>query len=263
MESGPHRAPGGEVNQPEFSPAFSAETTERFGRPFRYFPVAVSSEAMALAWANTEDAPQGATVLVDHEIGPRGLHGRLWTPALTDSLACAVVVRPELSAEEGEALWLLAGLSAADAAEAVLGSPVQTWWPDEAVVTGTRDTLAAVRAEIQLGPGKVKTSVVTIRMDLVALGLGRERRDEALAAVVEAVDSRSAELAAEGPPGIAAAYESKCGVMGKRVKLTLLPKGETRGIAARVNRTARLELESPTGMVERIGVDQLRTLEVV
>lgn len=245
------------------SPAFAAETTERFGRPFRHFPVAVSSEAMALGWANTEDAPQGATVLVDHEIGPRGLHGRLWAPPLADSLVCAMVLRPELSAEEGEVTWLLAGLAAARAAEVASGLATQTWWPDEAVEAGTRNCLAAVRAEIQLGPGKVKHVVATFRMDLVKLGLGREGRDTALEALVNAVDALCAELAADGPPAIAAAYEQRCGVLGKRVKLQLLPKGETRGTAARVNRTARLELESQTGMVERIGVDQLRTLEVV
>ncbi|MGQ0743036.1 MAG: hypothetical protein ACT4OS_01590 [Acidimicrobiales bacterium] len=242
---------------------FAADTTERFGRPFRHFPVAVSAEAMAQAWANTEDGPEGAVVLVDHEIGPRGLHGRLWTTPLADSLLCSIVARPLLSAEEGEVMWLVAGLAVAKAAESVSGLKVSTWWPDEVVVAGTRDTLAAVRAEIALGPGKVKNVVLTVRMDLIRLGLGREGRDQALEALVVAMDEIAADLAAEGPPAVAAAYEGRCAVLGRRVKLTLLPKGETRGVASRVNRTARLELESPTGMVERIGVDQLRTLEVV
>lgn len=244
-------------------PAPDVPTVERFGRPFRHFPVAVSSEAMALAWANSEDAPQGAVVMVDHEIGPRGLHGRLWPVPLADSLLCAVVLRPTLSVEEGEVTWLLAGLAAADAAEAATGRTIQTWWPDSIVETGHKDPLAAVRAEIQLGPGKVRGVVLTIRMNLVGLGLGRDGRDKALEAVVTAVDRRCEELAADGAPAIAAAYEKRCAVLGERVRVTLLPKGETRGVARHVGRSARLELESPTGMVERIGVDQLRELTVI
>ncbi|HWI04298.1 MAG TPA: hypothetical protein VNT52_10840, partial [Acidimicrobiales bacterium] len=73
-------------------PGLETETIEQFGRPMRRFPVAVSAEAMALAWANQEDAPQGATVVVEHEIRAGGLHGRLWEVPATDSLACSVVL---------------------------------------------------------------------------------------------------------------------------------------------------------------------------
>ena len=57
-------------------PGLETATVERFGHPMRLCPVAVSAEAMALAWANQEDAPQGATVVVEHGIRPSGLHGR-------------------------------------------------------------------------------------------------------------------------------------------------------------------------------------------
>ena len=244
-------------------PAPKAETVERFGHPFRHFPVAVSSEAMALAWANTEEGPQGATVMVDHEIGPRGLHGRLWTVPMSESLACAMVLRPKLSAEEGGVGWLLASLAAAEAAEAITGKALRTWWPDAVVEDGSSEPLSSVRAEIQLGPGKVRCLVLTLRMNLAALGLSRERRDEALEAVVAATDRWSTELDSDGPDGIAAAYESRCALIGQRVRITLLPKGETRGMAKRVSRGALLELESPSGMVERIGVDQLNQLTVI
>ncbi len=244
-------------------PAPNAETVERFGRPFRHFPVAVSSEAMALAWANTEDGPHGATVMVDHEIGPRGLHGRLWTVPMTNTLACSMVMRPKLSVEEGGVAWLLGSLVAADAAEAAIGRTVRTWWPDAVVEPGSADPLGAVRAEIQLGPGKVRCLVLTIRMNLAALGFTRERRDEVLEALAGAADRWHGELEADGPPAVAAAYENRCALIGERVRITLLPKGETRGVAKRVSRGASLELESPSGMVERIGVDQLNQLTVI
>lgn len=239
------------------------ETIERFGRPTRHFPVAVSAEAMALAWANQENGPAGATVVVDHEIGPRGLHGRLWEVPLPQTLAFSVVLRPTLTVEEGNVAWLLAALAGAEGAESISGHSLATWWPDLIVEASAPAELAgAVRAEVQLGPGKVKSAIVTIRLDLERLGLANERKDDLLEAVVLAID-RASERLDEGASAIAAAYEGRCALVGKRIKMRLLPKGETRGTAARIDRSARLELESPSGMVEKIGVDQVAALEVI
>ena len=243
-------------------PSLQTETVERFGRPMRSFPVAVSTEAMALAWANQEEAPQGATVVVDHEIRASGLHGRLWTVAPADSLACSMVLRPTVSVEEADSAWLLAALAAAEGAQAVSGRELATWWPDSVVTTDSHEQVSAVRAEVQLGPGRVRGVVVTLRFDLPKLGLGLDRKDELLEAVVNAVD-QAAEGLSEGPGAAAAAYEKRCGLIGKRVLIRLLPKGETRGTARRVDRSARLELESPSGLVEKVTVDQVRDLKVV
>ncbi len=243
-------------------PVGGGETTERFGHPFRHFPVAVSADAMAQAWANKEDAPQGAAVVVDAEVGARGFHGRVWSVAPADSLACAVVTRPALSVEDGDVMWLVAGLAAAKAAETLTGTEMSTWWPDTVMPKGSRDVVSAVRADVQLGPGKVKSAVVTLRYDLPALGLTAARKDDLLEAALNAVDELAVELD-QGPLGVAAAYESRCAILGHRVRLELRPKGETRGVAKAVSRTARLEIESPSGMVERIGVDQLRILHVL
>ncbi len=243
-------------------PALKTETVERYGRPMRRFPVAVTTEAMALSWANQEDAPQGATVVVDHEVRPSGLHGRLWNVPAPDSLACSVVLRPTVSVEEADSAWLVAATAAADGAQAVSGMELATWWPDAVVVAGTRAQVAAVRAEVQLGPGRIRAVVLTLRFDLPGLGLEASRKEELLEAVVGAVD-RASETLAEGPASAAAEYEKRCALLGQRVMIRLLPKGETRGTARHVNRAARLELESPSGLVEKIGVDQVGDLKVV
>jgi len=243
-------------------PAMETETIERFGRPMRVFPVAVTAEAMALAWANQEEAPQGATVVVDTEIRASGLHGRLWTVPAIDSLACSIVLRPTVSVEEANSAWLLAALAAAEGAQAVSGLELSTWWPDTVVKAADQERVAAVRAEVQLGPGRVKSVVVTLRFDLPALGLDAGRKDELLEAVVTAVDAGSEGLAA-GVAGAAAAYEKRCALLGNRVRIKLLPKGETRGKARGVDRSGRLELEAPSGLVEKVTVDQVRELEIV
>ena len=241
-------------------PRLVTETVERHGRPMRLFPVAVSSEAMALSWANQEDAPQGATVVVDHEIRASGLHGRIWTVPAVDSLACSVVLRPVLKMEDADSAWLVAALAAAEGAQQVSGRELSTWWPDSVVDATTREQVAAVRAEIQLGPGRVKSVVVTLRFDLPGLGLDASRKDELLEAVVLAVDAACEDLAG-GVVG--AAYEKRCALLGNRLMIRLLPKGETRGTARRIDRGARLELESPSGLVEKITVDQVRDMKIV
>jgi BirA family biotin operon repressor/biotin-[acetyl-CoA-carboxylase] ligase len=243
-------------------PRLETETVERFGRPMRLFPVAVSSEAMALSWANQEDAPQGATVVVDHEIRASGLHGRLWSVPSADSLACSVVLRPVLKMEEADTAWLVAAWAAAEGAQAVSGRELATWWPDAVVDAATREQVSAVRAEIQLGPGRVKSVVITMRFDLPGLGLDASRKDDLLEAVVHAVDAANEELAG-GALGAAAAYEKRCALLGNRLMIRLLPKGETRGTAKRIDRSARLELESPSGLVEKITVDQVRDMKIV
>ena len=243
-------------------PRLETQTVERFGRPMRLFPVAVSAEAMALSWANQEEAPQGATVVVDHEIRASGLHGRLWMVPAADSLACSVVLRPNLKMDEADCAWLVAAWAAAEGAEAVSGRTLATWWPDSVVDAGTREQVAAVRAEIQLGPGRVKSVVITLRFDLPGLGLDASRKDELLEAVVRAVDAAIEELAG-GAAGAAAAYEKRCALLGNRLMIRLLPKGETRGTARRIDRAARLELESPSGIIEKVGVDQVRDMKIV
>lgn len=229
-------------------------------RPVRRFPAAVSAEAQALAWARQEGAPHGAAVVVDHEVSPRGRIGRVWRAPAEATLACAVVLRPGLSAEEGDAVWLAGGLAAARAAEAVGGRPLATWWPDLVVDPETGTEVGTVKAEVQLGPGQVRIAVVTVRMDLERLQLGPGRRDDLLEALLSAFDQAGDEL---GEGTAATSYEGRCRLLGERLKVTLRPRGETRGVAKGVDARARLVLESATGMVERIAVDMVGEIEVV
>lgn len=261
-ESGAEQAPEKPARPREPIPA-GPDTIEKFGRPMRIFPVAVSCEVMAQAWANKEGAPHGAAVVVEHEINPRGLHGALWQTPPGDTLACSVILRPGVSVEEADVTWLVAGLAAVEAAEAFTGRSFATWWPDAVVEAETADPVAAVKSEVQLGPGQIKSAVVTVRFDLLRLDVEAETAKEGLLeALVNAADRVSGSLD-EGAAALATAYGERCAMLGKRAKVKLRPKGETRGIARRVDRAGRLEVESMSGMVERIGVNQLMELEVV
>ncbi len=247
------------------SPGPVFEATEVEGRPVRRFQVAVSAGAMALAWARQEQAPAGAAVVAGREIYPLGRLGIPWSGPPDATLACAVVLRPTLPVHLADAVWMIGGLAATEGAEAVSGRHLGTWWPDGVVDASEGETVVAVKAEVQLGPGNVRSAVLTMRFDLNRLGIGPASSDDLLGAVLASLD-RGAEWLNQGAEGCAqalAAYDRRCLLLGKRIKVTLLPKGETRGLAQRVDETAQLEVASVTGMVERITIDMLRRLDVV
>ena len=238
-----------------------AEETERVGHIVRSYKIAIAVGALGLAWARQEQAPTGAVVVADREVSPMGRLGKVWMVPAEQTLAMAVILRPPLGVEEADAVWVLGALAAAEGAEIVSGRPVRSWWPDTVVDENERP-IGAIKAEIQLGPGKVRSAVVSMRLDLASVGLDVARRETLLDAVLTALDTHSATLG-EGAASVAAAYQARCSLLGKRIKVRLLPKGETRGIPRGIDRMGRLELESSSGLIERLGIDVLRSYEIV
>ena len=238
--------------------------TEVVGHPARHFQVAISAGAQALAWARQEGAPHGAAVWVDREISPLGFRGRMWQVPAESTLACAVVLRPPLPAEEGDVTWLVGALGAVAGSESAAGTALATWWPDAVVSADSEEAVARVKSEVQLGPGQVRSAVVSMRFDLERLGLGSSGRDQLLESVLGAVSGVSETVAgSEGAASVATAYGQRCALVGRRVKIRLLPRGETRGVVGGIDRTAKLELRSRAEMVERVTIDMLHELEAV
>lgn len=226
----------------------------------RHFEVAVNAEALALAWARQEGAPTGAVVSVDHEISPRGRLGRLWPHAQERTAVLAMVWRPTLGADVAELAWVAASLGLCEAARTLLGGGnAATWWPDLVVDIGER-RIGEVRAEVQLGPGRVSSAVITARLDLDALpGVDRETAITemivGLGAGIEHLDGGHDELRA--------AYSRSCVLIGRRVIARLLPRGAARGTVGGIDELGRLELVSATDLVERVPVFSFDRLDVV
>jgi biotin-(acetyl-CoA carboxylase) ligase len=201
-------------------------------------------------------------VIADHEITPLGRLGQPWKRPPADTLTFAVVLRPNLDAEDADVPWLLGGLGAAEGIDALSDVSPATWWPDGVVNRADDQPVAALLSESQLAPGRVRGAVVTFRIDMESLGLDPSRRDDLMAAILEAIDRATAQLE-EDSAALAAAYQSRCALVGRRVKVRLRPQGETRGEVAGIDARGRLQLGSGTGMVERITVDMLRDVELV
>lgn len=225
----------------------------------RHFPVAVSAEALALAWARQEGAPTGSVVVVDHEISPRGRLGRLWPHPPERTAVLAVVWRPALGPEAADLVWAAASLGLCRAAARLLGAPTLVSWPDE-VVDAEGQLIGAVRAEVQLGPGRVTSAVVTARLDLDRLG--SRGREAVLAVVAEALAAVAIDLDLD-PAALRAAADGRSSLAGHRVIAHLLPRGEVRGVAHGVDGRGALSVVSSTGLVQTVPVVGLDRVAVV
>ena len=225
----------------------------------RRFPVAINAEALALAWIRQEGAPTGAIVVPDHEVSPRGRLGRLWTHPQERTAVLAMVWRPDLDAVGADLVWLAAGLGLLAGARALTGNPaLGLWWPDQLVDAG-EDEIGQVRAEVQLGPGRVTSAVVTARLDLGAFG--DVDRDVAINAMTEGL-LEAMSLGDGDPARLLDRYRGACVLTGRTVVAHLLPRGTARGKVAGFDALGRLELASTTGLVEKIPLDNLDRLQV-
>ncbi len=225
----------------------------------RRFPVAINAEALALAWIRQEGAPTGAIVVPDHEVSPRGRHGRLWTHPQERTAVLAMVWRPDLDAAGADLVWLAAGLGLLAAARALTGNPaLGLWWPDQLVDAG-EDEIGQVRAEVQLGPGRVASAVVTARLDLEVLGV--VDREVAVNAMTQGL-LEAMGLVDGDPSRLLDRYRAACVLTGRRIVAGLLPRGTARGTVAGFDALGRLELASTSGLVERIPLDNFDQLQV-
>lgn len=227
----------------------------------RDHPIALSAEALGLAWARQEGGPTGATVVADREISPRGRNGRVWGHAPERTVALAIVLRPTLAADQSDGLWLAAGVAVADAIADSGGAESMVWWPDQVCSTGEAEA-AMIKVQIHLGSSGVHFAVVTARVDLVAASLEPDARDP----LVEAVQRRLSEMVnmIETRPGeVAAEYGDRCLLTARHVKLDLLPMGEARGEVRGVHITGALLLGGRSGAVEQIPIGAVRDLTLV
>ena len=215
----------------------------------RSSPVGISVEQLAAAWARREGAEPGATVVLGQEISGRMRLGIPWQTRPIDALACGAVLRPQLRPEAEDVLWVVALCAAAAATGAKPG------WPD-LLFNDEGQQIGAVNLEVQLGPGRIESAVVSLRVDLHALGLPSGGVEQICEGIVTAFVSHALRLGemAEGKRAdLLEEYAGVSAVIGRRVRARLLPKGETRGTAVAVDPLGLLVLESPTGMVERLG----------
>lgn len=197
-------------------------------RPVQSHAVLLSAAVTASEWARA-GAPDGAVVLADYQVSPRGRAGRPWKVAPGRGLAFALVLRPQLaSAREG---WLYAVVLAALAD--VCGDDVTIAWPDEIRREGS--VTAMVGIDVRLGGLTIKWAVVNVLIEDA-----EPPRGKLLASVLQAIDARLASSRA----AVLEDYASLSSTTGRDVRVRLLGgTARLQGRAAEVLDDGSLVLE--------------------
>ena len=219
----------------------------------------MSVEALASAWARTENAPDGAVVVADSEISGRLRGGTPWHAAGDDALIMAMVIRPSVDPLQEALLWLVASLGVADALEDVAGEGHAIIWPDTITSPNSDSVRSAVNVTVQLGPGRIEHAVLAVRTHFDGLEVTKGQLQAALVRHLLA----ATRLAESDALALLETFNDRCAVMNRRALVSLLPRGEARGRVTAVDADGFLVLESSTGMLERIAPASLRALELV
>lgn len=201
-------------------------------RPLRSDPVLLSIASSAREWA-AAGAADGAVVVADYQIAPRGRAGLPWKTTAGRGLGFAVVLRPQLpSAREG---WIYTVILAALAD--VCGEGVTIEWPDEIRRQG--EMVAGVSVEVRLGGRNVEWVVANL-----LIPAAEPPRGPLLAAVLKAIEERLA----SPPADVLEDYRRNCATIGRSVRVKLLGgSSKLEGLAAEPLDDGALVLETSGG----------------
>lgn len=241
----------------------------------RRVAVAVSAEALMHQWARQESASAGSALVVGTEISARLRGGVIWRNP--EPLTAAVLARPAgLDPSGADLAWLAASLGAARALDAASGRGHELdaggaygpdtaraldaagghehrcEWPDTVLIPGSAEVV--VNAVCALGPGRVDYAILTVRLGPIAAFDPPVDADELVG------ELRAAARLLDEPDELVAAYRRRCATVGCTAAVALLPHGAARGTVRGIGADGRFEIESPTGMVERIAVSSFSSL---
>jgi BirA family biotin operon repressor/biotin-[acetyl-CoA-carboxylase] ligase len=226
--------------------------------PVRFDEVTRSTQETALQMA-AEGAPEWTLVATAHQTQGRGRLGRSWVDEPGHALLFSLVLRPDLAAERGGLIPLLAGTSLAQACEDLTGRRATCKWPND-VLVGRRKVAGIL----------VESRLIGDRLEHAALGvgvnLGPPPADLPDAGAVDAPDVdlleaflgifvRRYEPGHPAFPGaVAAAYRERCATIGERVRATTVDGASVEGDAVDVDELGGLVVRTEDGLeVVRFG----------
>ena len=226
--------------------------------PVRFDEVTRSTQETALRMA-AEGAPEWTLVAAAHQTDGRGRLGRTWRDEPGHALMFSMVLRPDLPAERGGLVSLLAGTSLASACEELTGRPAACKWPNDVLAGGGK--AAGILVESRLAGDRLEHAVVGIGVNLGTPppdlpGAGAvDADDEQLLAAFLRVFARGYEPA---DPAFAAStmadYRERCATLGARVRATTVGGGTVEGEAVDVDETGGLVVRTGDGLeVVRFG----------
>ncbi len=136
-----------------------------------------NQEAMRQARAG---AASGVVVIADVQSAGRGRHGRRWQ-SIRGNLLLSLMLRPGVAVDKLPQVSFVAGLAAADAADAFLHcGPVGLKWPNDILLDDAK--LCGILIESELAGADVEWMVVGVGMNIVAAPENLDYKATSLAA---------------------------------------------------------------------------------
>jgi len=197
--------------------------------------LAVTDSTNRVAMEMAENgAKHGTVVVADAQTAGRGRMGRRWVSPAGKNVYISLLLRPSVPTVDATRLALVAGVSLADAVEAV-GVPAALKWPNDLYCGGRK--AAGILAEMASDPGGVRHVVIGVGLNvnmeeadfppdlrLTATSLriraGRAfHRVDVLARLLDAFGTRYAEFIGGGFASLRDGWDRRDFLRGRRVLL--------------------------------------------
>ena len=238
----------------------------RLGTKFHYFSEISSTNTHARALAEN-GAGEGEIVIADAQSAGRGRLGRRWASPPYANLYFSIILRPQLAPAHVPQTTLMAAVALADTVAAFIPGLPTIKWPNDIMLDGKK--LAGILTEVSCDAERVNYVILGIGVNLnypreMMPDEIRERatsvfestqktvsRESFLKGLIHALDRCYGELEVSGFTAIAARWEARFGLRGRRVRVESFDQAVI-GRAKGIDRDGALLLEDDSGALQRI-----------
>src|SRR5664280_2786434 len=239
--------------------------TSAFGHSFRYYDEIESTNAEAKSLANA-GAPEGTVVIAECQTAGRGRLGRRWVSPAGKGLLFSVLLRPTMPMEDAHLLTLVAAAAAAEAIEAIAGTPVHIKWPNDLFlgdrkaggilmeVSGEQDEVEWVVVGIGINVNTEYSELpVALRRTATSLKIVKGEpvdRSELLATLLLSLETHYKDAVANGFDHALASFRNRDYLLHKSISVETR-EGPVSGSASGVDDRGALLVELPHRQVRR------------
>jgi BirA family biotin operon repressor/biotin-[acetyl-CoA-carboxylase] ligase len=229
--------------------------------PVRWDEVTESTNATALAMA-AEGTPAWTLVAAGHQTAGRGRQGRVWRDRPGSALMFSLVLRPAWEPDAVGLVSLAAGAAMAEAASELSKREIRCKWPNDLMMGGSK--VGGILGEAEVEAGRIGHLVLGIGVNLDepegvagAGAIGNIDEEALLTAFLQRFRSMI-----EGPPEeILGRWRAVSATLGRRVEATTVGGDTASGVAADLDETGALLIESGEGVV-RVAFGEIQHLGV-
>ena len=229
--------------------------------PVRWDEVTESTNASALAMAGA-GAPAWTLVAAGHQTAGRGRQGRVWRDRPGSALMFSLVLRPAWEPEAVGLVSLAAGAAMAEAASEVSAAEVRCKWPNDLMAGESK--VGGILGEAEMTAGRIAHVVLGVGVnldepeDVVGAGAIGNVDEEAL---LSDFLRRFRSMIEGSPEDILNRWRAVSATLGRRVEATTVGGDTACGVAADLDETGALLIETDGGIV-RVAFGEIRHLGV-